>query len=401
MGPTPLEIDTAWMHDVLLDLLRIPSPTGRTDAVMQYVGERLEEIGLPFELTRRGAMIGTLDNGNGGLARTLVVHTDTIGCMVSGLKANGRLALAPVGTHSARFSEGARVTIFTDDPEHWYTGTVLPTKASGHAFGDEVDTQPVGWEHVEVRLDEHVRDAEDLARLGIQVGDHVAHVAHPIISRSGYINSRHLDGKGAVAAALAAFKAVIEQGISLEVAAHLLVTITEEVGHGASGGVFHDVAELLSVDVAVAAPGQASTETGVTIAMQDLHGPFDYHLTRRLDGLAREHGIEAHRDVFRYYRSDVAAALEAGAETRAALIGFGVDATHGHERTHLDSLEATARLLSVYLQTRLTFENWDAAPKGPLERFPSTAVQPARIEPRWDDHEADEPPMRTRPIEDP
>ncbi len=401
MGLTPLEIDTAWMHDVLLDLLRIPSPTGRTDAVMQYVGERLEEIGLPFELTRRGAMIGTLDNGNGGLARTVVVHTDTIGCMVSGLKANGRLALAPVGTHSARFSEGARVTIFTDDPEHWYTGTVLPTKASGHAFGDEVDTQPVGWEHVEVRLDEHVRDAEDLARLGIQVGDHVAHVAHPIISCSGYINSRHLDGKGAVAAALAAFKAVIEQGISLEVAAHLLVTITEEVGHGASGGVFHDVAELLSVDVAVAAPGQASTETGVTIAMQDLHGPFDYHLTRRLDGLAREHGIEAHRDVFRYYRSDVAAALEAGAETRAALIGFGVDATHGHERTHLDSLEATARLLSVYLQTRLTFENWDAAPKGPLERFPSTAVQPARIEPRWDDHEADEPPMRTRPIEDP
>jgi peptidase M42 family hydrolase len=401
MEPTPLEIDTDWMREVLLDLLRIPSPTGRTDAVMQYVGERLEEIGLPFELTRRGAMIGTLDAGNGGLARTIVVHTDTIGCMVSGLKDNGRLALVPVGTHSARFNEGARVTIFTDDPERWYTGTVLPTKASGHAFGDEIDTQPVGWEHVEVRVDEQVADAEDLARLGIQVGDHVAHVAHPVISRSGYLNSRHLDGKGAVAAALAAFKAVIEQGIDLDVAAHLLVTITEEVGHGAAGGVFADVAELLSIDVAVAAPGQSSTETGVTVAMQDLHGPFDYHLTRRLDGLAQQHGIEAHRDVFRYYRSDVAAALEAGAETRAALIGFGVDATHGLERTHLDSLHATARLLSVYLQTPLTFENWDRAPTGPLERFPSTAVQPARVEPRWDDEHGDDPPMRTRPIDNP
>jgi peptidase M42 family hydrolase len=401
MEPTPVKIDTEWMREVLLDLLRIPSPTGRTDAVMQYVGERLEEIGLPFELTRRGAMVGRLDAAEGELARAVVVHTDTIGCMVSELKDNGRLRLVPVGTHSARFSEGARVTVYTDDPERWYTGTVLPTKASGHAFGDEIDSQPVGWDHVEVRVDEQVDDADDLAELGIQIGDHVAHVASPMISRSGYLNSRHLDDKGGVAAVLAAFKAVIERGEPLEVGAHLLVTIAEEVGHGASSGLYQDVAELLSIDAAVAAPGQASTETGVTLAMQDLHGPFDYHLTRRLHQLARDHDIESHRDVFRYYRSDVAAALEAGAETRAALIGFGVDATHGHERTHLEALHNTARLVSLYLQTPLTFENWDAAPKGPLERFPSTAVQPARVEPRWEDEQDDEPPMRTRPIEDP
>ena len=401
MAPTPVKIDTDWMREVLLDLLRIPSPTGRTDAVMQYVGERLEELGVPFELTRRGAMVGRLDAAEGELARAVVVHTDTIGCMVSELKDNGRLRLVPVGTHSARFSEGARVTVYTDDPECWYTGTVLPTKASGHAFGDEIDSQPVGWDHVEVRVDEQVDDADDLAALGIQIGDHVAHVAAPTISRSGYLNSRHLDDKAGVAAALAAFKAVIERGEPLPVGAHLLVTISEEVGHGASSGLYHDVAELLSIDAAVAAPGQASTETGVTLAMQDLHGPFDYHLTRRLHQLARDHDIESHRDVFRYYRSDVAAALEAGAETRAALIGFGVDATHGHERTHLEALHNTARLVSLYLQMPLTFENWDAAPKGPLERFPSTAVQPARVEPRWEDEQHDEPPMRTRPIEDP
>jgi peptidase M42 family hydrolase len=401
MEPTPVKIDTDWMRHVLVDLLRIPSPTGRTDAVMQYVGERLEEIGLPFELTRRGAMVGSLDAREGALARAVVVHTDTIGCMVSGLKANGRLQLVPVGTHSSRFSEGARVTVYTDDPERWYTGTVLPTKASGHAFGDEIDSQPVSWEDVEVRVDENVDSPEDLAALGIQIGDHVAHMAWPVITRSGYVNSRHLDDKAGVAAALAAFKAVIERGDRLEVGAHLLVTIAEEVGHGASSGLYQDVAELLSIDAAVAAPGQASTETGVTVAMQDLHGPFDYHLTRRLFSLAQQHGIEVHRDVFRYYRSDVAAALEAGAETRAALIGFGVDATHGHERTHLDSVHAAAQLVGLYLQTPLTFANWDAAPTGPLERFPSTAVQPARVEPRWDEDVADEPPMRHDPIEDP
>jgi len=387
VNPLELDLDTTWMQEVLLELLRIPSPSGRTDVVMQHVGERLQEIGLDFELTRRGAMIGSLPgrgDDNGGLDRAVVVHTDTIGCMVRGLTPNGRLEVVSIGTHSARFSEGSRVTIFTDDVERYYTGTVLPTKASGHAFGDEIDTHPIGWEHVEVRVDEKVHTEQDLRDLGIQVGDFVAQVAYPVITRSGFVTSRHLDDKAGVAAAMTAFKALIDSGRELEVGAQLMITITEEVGTGASSGVPEDVAELLSIDAAVVAPGQYTTETGVTIAMQDMHGPFDYHLTRRLCALAEEHGIESHRDIFRYYRSDVAAALEGGAETRAALIGFGVDATHGDERTHLDSIEATARLIALYLQTPLTFRSWDAKPSGPLASFPSTAVQPVRREPEWD-----------------
>jgi peptidase M42 family hydrolase len=386
---TKLDIDVDWMKQVLLELLRIPSPSGRTDVIMQHVGERLEEIGLPFEVTRRGVMVGSLDGEEDTLDRAVVVHTDTIGCMVRALGDDGRLSIVPVGTHSARFSEGSRVTILTDVPDHTYTGTILPKKASGHAFGDDIDSQPVGWEHVEVRVDEPVSSAEDLRDLGIQVGDFVAQVAFPVITRSGYVTSRHLDDKAGVAAALAAFKAVIERGERLAVGAHLLITVAEEVGHGASSGLNADVAEMLSVDSAVVAPGQHSTETGVTLAMQDLHGPFDYHLTRRLHALANRHGIEANRDVFRFYRSDVASALEAGAETRAALIGFGVDATHGHERTHLDGIIATAELLALYLQTELTFARWDAHPSGPLEEFPSSGVQPVRREPEWDPESAD------------
>jgi hypothetical protein len=250
-------------------------------------------------------------------------------------------------------------------------------------------TVPVGWEHVEVRVDERVRTAQDLTDLGIQVGDFVAQTAFPVITRSGYVTSRHLDDKAGVAAALTAFKALVDAGTELEVGVKLLITISEEVGHGASSGITQDIAELLSIDAAVVAEGQTTTETGVTVAMQDLHGPFDYHLTRRLCTLAETHGIEVNRDVFRYYRSDVAAALEAGAETRAALLGFGVDATHGHERTHLDSMVATARLLALYLQTPLTFKAWDAEPTGPLSHFPSSAVQPVRREPEFDPEDDD------------
>jgi putative aminopeptidase FrvX len=155
------------------------------------------------------------------------------------------------------------------------------------------------------------------------------------------------------------------------VSAHLLITIAEEVGHGASHGLHADVAEMVSIDSAVVAPVQDSRETGITVAMQDMTGPFDYHLTRKLLGLCREHGIEHRRDVFHHYRSDVAAAIEAGAEMRAALIGFGTDATHGHERTTLAAIRSIAELTTLYLQSELTFADWDTRRSGDLAHFPS------------------------------
>jgi peptidase M42 family hydrolase len=387
MDVTTPPIDVAWMRELLVELLRIPSPTGRTDEIMQFVGETLEKIGLPFELTRRGAMLAHMPGQASTPDRAIIVHTDTIGCMVRAIKPNGRLSLVPVGTHSSRFSEGTRVTIFTDEPTRTFTGTILPLMASGHAFGDAVDAQDTGWDTVEVRVDELVSTEADTRALGIQVGDFVAQLALPEVTRSGFVKSRHLDDKAGVAAVLAAFKGMVDEGITPVVDAHLLITISEEVGHGASHGLHTDVAEMVSVDSAVVAPGQASTETGVTVAMQDMHGPFDYHLTRKLLRLADDHGIQTNRDVFRYYRSDVASALEAGAETRAALIGFGVDATHGFERTHIDSLIATAKLVSLYLQTDLTFGEWDVDRTGPLRDFPSTSVQPAERGPELTDDE--------------
>lgn len=375
------EGDRSWMVDTLLALLQTPSPSGRTDAVMQLIGDILNELRVPFTLTRRGALTAELPGASESIDRALVVHADTIGCMVRGLKDNGRLELIPVGTFSARFAAGARVRIFSDDPDEFFTGTIMPLKASGHAFGDEIDTQPTDWDHVEVRVDRNVSTREDLERLGLQVGDFVALIASPELTQDGFVVSRHLDGKAGVAVALALAKNIAEQRIVLPHRTTLMVTITEEVGHGASHGLPPDVAELVSVDNAVCAPGQHSIEHGVTIPMADLHGPFDYHLTRKLCGLAQGNGIPFARDIFRYYRSDVAAAIEAGAGTRAALVGFGLDGSHGWERTHLDSLEATYLLLQAWLQTPLTFESWDATPTGSLRDFPSSK-QPAPTE-QW------------------
>ena len=64
--PKPLPVDMEYVQDVLLRLLRTPSPAGRTDQVMQLVGEEMEAIGLEFELTRRGALVGNLGTRHAG-----------------------------------------------------------------------------------------------------------------------------------------------------------------------------------------------------------------------------------------------------------------------------------------------------------------------------------------------
>lgn len=378
---TRLSIDEEYLAEVLLELLRTPSPSGRTDAVMQVVGDWLDKLGVPVRLTRRGVLRATLRGDVDDTSRAIAVHADTIGCMIKRLKENGRLEVVPIGTHSARFSEGAHVTIFVDDLTQVYTGTVLPLKSSGHNFGDSVDTQGVGWHQVEVRVDEPVHNADDLAKLGMRVGDFVALDAAPQISPNGYVKSRHLDDKAGVAACLAAAKALVDEGNHLPVTTHLLVTIGEEVGMGATHGLDDHVAELVAVDNAVVSEGQESREDTVNIAMLDSTGPFDYHLTRRLIRLCERNAIPHRRDVYRYYRSDAAPAIESGLECRTALIGFGVESSHGHERTHLEGIRRTAELLTAYMRSPLTFSEWDDRPTGALEDFPSHSVQPAEPEP--------------------
>ena len=380
-SPRDLPIDVDYLTTTMMEMLRIPSPSGRTDAVMQAVGTHVAALGLPFDITRRGILRATLAGGTPLVQRAVVVHADTIGLMVSRVKDNGRLEVVPVGSHSARFAEGAHVTIFTDDLDCVYTGTVLPLKSSGHAHGDDIDTQGVGWEFIEIRIDEPVESVRDVTALGIQVGDFAALDAAPQLTHGGYVKSRHLDDKAGLAACLAALKALRDADVPLAVSAQFLVTIGEEVGFGATHGLAHDVAELVAVDNAVVSPGQSSREELASIGMLDMTGPFDYHLSRRLHALAREHGIPAVRDVYKHYRSDAAPALEAGIEARAALLGFGLDASHGHERAHIDGLVALARLLVVYLQSDLTFTEWDRTEHGDLADFPSHHVQPAQLEP--------------------
>ena len=197
-------VDEEFLRQCLLEMLAIPSPTGFTDELVRYVCRKLDDIGVDYSLSRRGTIHATLPGRDSTRARAVANHLDTIGATVATIHDNGRLGLKPVGTWSSRFAEGGRVTVFAD--HRAYRGQVLPLLASGHAFNEMIDRLPIGWDQVEVRVNQSLASAKDARALGIDEGDFVAFDADPEWDESGYITARHLDNKAGAAAALSALK---------------------------------------------------------------------------------------------------------------------------------------------------------------------------------------------------
>lgn len=347
---SPISVDTSYLLERLMDMLAIPSPTGFTDELSRYVCEQLTKLNVNFQLTRRGTIIAHLPGRHSVMARTIANHLDTIGATVSELKDNGRLGLEPIGSWSSRFAEGGRVTIFSRNGS--YRGQVLPVLASGHAFNEQIDALPVDWPYVEVRVNEPLFSREDLVELGISTGDIVAFDTDPEVSESGYISARHLDNKAGAAALLTAIKKLQDDKLKPEIDFYAVFTITEEVGTGAGASLNENVTEFVGIDIGPVAPGQNAKETGVTLCAQDTSGPFDYHVLQKLKGICRKYAIDFQVDVYRYYYSDANSAIKAGHDVREGLITFGTDATHGYERTHMNSLESIVRLIYQYVQSK-------------------------------------------------
>jgi len=351
---TRLTIDIDYLTNILGKLLKTPSPSGFTDNVVRLVSAELDSFGLDAELTRRGAIRAIRRGKDPRGARAIVSHVDTLGAQVKNLKQNGRLEIVPIGHWSARFAEGARCTVYTE--KGTYRGSILPLKASGHTFNKEIDEQPVAWTNVEVRVDAYARGLIGLQKLGIEVGDIISIDPQTEMLDNGYIVSRHLDDKAGVAIMLAAIKALQVEDVETPVDIHFLFTIAEEIGVGASSILLPQVASMVAIDNGTTAPGQNSDEFGVTLAMADQTGPFDYHLSKKLAQLCIENDIRYQKDVFRYYRSDSASALEAGADVRTALITFGIDASHGYERIHIHALRSVAELVTAYVTSPVMIE---------------------------------------------
>ena len=268
--------------------------------------------------------------------------------MVHEIKSNGRLKLTNIGGMSPNNGEAENVRIRTRGGD-CYEGTLQLINASVHV-NSEYRSTTRSWDTVEVVIDEPVRSADDVRALGIRNGDYVCFEPRTRVTRSGYIKSRFLDDKLSAAILLAYAAHLSREAVTPERTIYLHFTIYEEVGHGGANPCYENITEVWSVDMGCVGEGLDCTEHEVSIAAKDSGGPYHYDTVTRLIRLAETYDIAHAVDIYPHYGSDVEATLAAGADIQHALIGPGVYASHGYERSHIDGAANTFRLIQAYLE---------------------------------------------------
>ena len=337
--------DHAW--EMASQLLSIDSPTGFTEKAASWVKDTFTALGFDARITTKGGVLVDLGGNDDSDALLLSAHTDTLGGMVAEVKGNGRLRLTPLGGMKANNGEAENVRVYTRAGKI-IEGTAQLCNASVHVNGDYSSAKR-SFDTVEVVLDEDVNSAADTRKLGIEVGDIVCFDPRTRRTASGYLKSRFLDDKLSVGILLGFAKYCADNAITLPRRTWVHVTVYEEVGHGGSGSVPAGVTEAISVDMGCVGDGLQCTEKQVSICAKDSGGPYNYDVVGKLIDAAKKTGADYAVDVYPFYGSDVEATLRSGVDIRHGLIGAGVYASHGYERSHMDGVYNTLKVLAGFL----------------------------------------------------
>ena len=335
-------MNTTYFKQVLSELMAIPSPSGYTKNAMAYIQEKVKQLGYSCDHNQKGNLYVKVSGLNHDHPMAFSAHCDTLGLMVRSIKDNGTLAITTIGGPCLPTLDGEYCTIITRDDRH-YSGTILSTSPSVHVFKD-ASTLARDIDHMIVRIDEVVNSKEDVIKLGINNGDIIAYDPKTTFCESGYIKSRFLDDKLCVA---------IQMSILEHLSTHHLVPSNdtwfcfssyEEVGHGASW-LPQEIETFISVDMGCVGEDLSCKETQVSICAKDSGGPYDYDLVSTMERLCKDHDIDYVIDIYPMYGSDTGAALRGGNNIKGGLIGPGVAASHGMERSHMDGVNATYDLI--------------------------------------------------------
>ena len=332
-----------FIKEQLYTLTSIPSPSSFTAKVTDYLLSELSSLGYSPERSNKGNVFVTL--GGSGSPLVLAAHVDTLGAMVRSIKENGRLRPTTIGGHQWSTADGENCTIHTRDGRV-YTGVVLNKEPSSHVADQKTELIE---ENMEILLDENVASDQDTLALGIQTGDIIAMDPRTVVTESGYIKSRFLDDKLSVGILLGYAKYLKEENITTERMVYQHITVYEEVGHGGAASIPEGVTEVISVDMGCVGDGLTCKETQVSICAKDSRGPYNYDVVTGLIKAAKDNDLDFAVDVYPYYGSDADVALTAGYDVRHGLIGAGVYASHGYERSHKDGVKNTFELLKAYL----------------------------------------------------
>ncbi|AML47147.1 TPA: M42 family metallopeptidase [Streptococcus suis] len=338
--------------DYIVTLTNTPSPTGFTTDIMNYIKAEVESFGYAASKTAKGGVLVTVPGENDQEHRMVTAHLDTLGAMVRAVKPDGRLKMDLVGGFGYPSIEGENCLIHCAKNSKTFTGTILMHQTSVHVYRD-ASTAERNQTNMEIRLDEKVTNADETRALGIEVGDFISFDPRTVVTETGFIKSRHLDDKVSAAILLHLLKVYKEEGATLPYTTHFYFSNNEEIGYGANSSIPAQVVEYLAVDMGAMGDDQQTDEYTVSICVKDGSGPYHYELRQHLVALAERDGIPYKLDIYPYYGSDASAAMRAGADVKHALLGAGIESSHSYERTHLDSVVATERMVDAYLKSAM------------------------------------------------
>lgn len=331
-----------------LELIRIDSPSGFTARAAQWVRDEFAALGSDARLTQKGGVLIDLGGNEPTDGLFLEAHCDTLGAMVAEVKGSGRLRVTNLGGMRAENGEAENVRVYTR-AGRVIEGTLQLVNASVHVNGSYGDTKR-SFDTTEVVLDEDVKSADDVRALGVEVGDIVCFEPRERVTASGYIKSRFLDDKLSVGILLGLAKYMRDGAVVPKRRVYAHVTVYEEVGHGGSASLPQGVTEAISIDMGCVGDGLKCTEKQVSICAKDSGGPYSYEVVGKLIDAAKREGADYAVDVYPHYGSDVEATLRAGYDVRHGLIGSGVYASHGYERSHVEGVLNTLKVLKGYLE---------------------------------------------------
>ena len=328
------------------ELFLCDSPTGFTHNAIKLVKGFVDELGYESKVLNNGALEISIKGKDSSKVVATSAHIDTLGLMVRSIKGNGNLALTTLGGPSTPTLDGEYCKVYTRDGRV-YQGTIISTSPAVHVYKD-ANSKSRDIDSLEVRLDEVVKSKADVEKLGIQNGDIVCYDTKFTITETGFLKTRFIDDKASAVILLMLLKYVKENNLEFKYDTKIYFIVYEEVGHGAST-VSSSIDEFVTLDMGCVGLDLAGNEFAVSICAKDSHGPYDYELTTRLINLAKENNLDYTVDIFPFYGSDVGAARSAGVDFKGALIGTGVAASHGMERTHIKGIENTLKLIYLYL----------------------------------------------------
>ena len=340
-----MKLNRQYILDLAKEILLIPSPSGYSVEIIPRIKKEAKLYNLETVQTKKGNLIITMP-GKEDYTVGLSVHVDTLGAMVRSISSDGAIKFTSIGGPSWPTLDGEYCTLKTRDNKE-YTGTFLSTSPAVHVYKD-ANTKARNPESMYVRLDEVIKTKEDVEKLGIEVGNFIFIDPKTTITKSGFVKSRFLDDKINVASIFGLIKHLKENNITPKYTIKFIISTYEEVGHGAA--YIPELDEMIAVDMGCIGDDLTCTEYDVSICPKDSSGPYNYELTNKLIALAKENKINHAVDIYPYYGSDVSAANRGGNDFKGALMGPGVHASHGMERTHIDGILATIELLYNYIK---------------------------------------------------